>query len=385
MKDFVIKGNGNSRYLKSSLEGITTWEQFRAALAAGTLPVDLNGINPEGFQQLGDPLNKASLLKDTTAALLGLPDTAVPDDALIAILIGVNKYAFRLTFTFLDGSPVAGKTVDGLTSLDGTPVVTDENGNAFGVSSTQTVEIGMDFTEYIDLENFRTTLTATAKITDVTIKISSIFATSKTITKSGQYRLSPNVEDYDVAAIGAGGQGAYPNPGEGGGGGGGGSVANSFLQTTRILTIQIGAAATDGGNTIIDEINLTAEGGKAGSGRSGGYSLNGGSGGNGYYYLYNTQHHAQTGNTRSVYPFNDSSILSGGGGGGGDSSQTSGASGGSPFGGKGGDGTDSPTAGQNATGFGGGGGGGGSHGYSTLSGGSGYQGAVMFRWRLVAS
>lgn len=82
MKDSVIKGNGNSRYLKSSLEGITTWEQFRAALAAGTLPVDLNGINPEGFQQLGDPFNKASLLKDSTAAAFGLGTDAVPDDAL---------------------------------------------------------------------------------------------------------------------------------------------------------------------------------------------------------------------------------------------------------------------------------------------------------------
>lgn len=82
MKDSVIKGNGNSRYLKSSLEGITTWEQFRAALAAGTLPVDLNGINSEGFQQLGDPLNKVTLLKDTTAAKFGKDASAVPDDVL---------------------------------------------------------------------------------------------------------------------------------------------------------------------------------------------------------------------------------------------------------------------------------------------------------------
>ena len=82
MKDSVIKGNGNSRYLKSSLEGITTWEQFRAALAAGTLPVDLNGINPEGFQQLGDPLNKVTFLKDTTAAKFGKDTGAVPDEAL---------------------------------------------------------------------------------------------------------------------------------------------------------------------------------------------------------------------------------------------------------------------------------------------------------------
>lgn len=82
MKDSVIKGNGNSRYLKSSLEGITTWEQFRDALAAGTLPVDLNGINPEGFQQLGDPLTKVTLLKDSTAGLYGKDNTAVPDDVL---------------------------------------------------------------------------------------------------------------------------------------------------------------------------------------------------------------------------------------------------------------------------------------------------------------
>ena len=89
MKDSVIKGTGNSRYLKSSLEGNTTWEQFRAALAAGTLPVDLNGINPEGFQQLGDPLNKATFLKDATAAKFGKDINAVPDALLDVLSAGV--------------------------------------------------------------------------------------------------------------------------------------------------------------------------------------------------------------------------------------------------------------------------------------------------------
>lgn len=82
MQDSIIKGTGNSRYLKSSLEGITTWEQFRAALLAGTLPIDLNGVNADGFQQLGDPLNKATLLKDATAKQFGLTASAVPDDVL---------------------------------------------------------------------------------------------------------------------------------------------------------------------------------------------------------------------------------------------------------------------------------------------------------------
>ena len=350
--------------------------------------------------QEGTPLNKASLLKDTTAALLGLPDTAVPDDALIAILIGVNKYAFRLTFTFLDGSPVAGKTVDGLTSLDGTPVVTDENGNAFGVSSTPTVEIGMDFTEYIDLENFRTTLTATAKITDVTIKISSISATSKTITTSGQYRFSPNVKDYDVAAIGGGGSGGYNKP-FGGGGGGGGSVANMFgISVFDLLTVIVGAQGkgmkpasssidrdgNDGGSSSVVNLNLTAPGGGGGRGarnnsggyaNSGGSSTNGGRGGDG---SIKANFAGSSGGSRTVAPFGDETIKSGGGGGGGGHTayNVSGGPGGASFGGNGGEPGEN---GNHGKGYGGGGGG----SSSEHNGGDGYQGAVMFRWRLIAA
>ena len=51
MKDSIIKNTGNSRYLKSAISAATTWEQFRAALIAGTLPIDLNGINSVGWQQ----------------------------------------------------------------------------------------------------------------------------------------------------------------------------------------------------------------------------------------------------------------------------------------------------------------------------------------------
>ena len=85
MKDSVILGSGNSRYLKSVADFKTlypTYDDFAAALVAGTLPIDLNGINAAGFQQVGDALNKYNLLKDATAALYGLPDTAVPDDVL---------------------------------------------------------------------------------------------------------------------------------------------------------------------------------------------------------------------------------------------------------------------------------------------------------------
>lgn len=85
MKDSVILGGGNSRYLKSVADFKTlypTYDDFAAALVAGTLPIDLNGINAAGFQQVGDALNKYNLLKDATAALYGLGADAVPDDVL---------------------------------------------------------------------------------------------------------------------------------------------------------------------------------------------------------------------------------------------------------------------------------------------------------------
>lgn len=103
MRDTIIKGTGNSRYLKSSLEGITTWEQFRVALLAGTLPIDLNGVNEEGMQQLGSPLNKATLLKDNTAGLYGLTAEALPDDVLQAL---ANNQAI-IRSGYVDGDAVA--------------------------------------------------------------------------------------------------------------------------------------------------------------------------------------------------------------------------------------------------------------------------------------
>ena len=93
MTDGIIKGTGNSRYLKTVSNAPTqypTYEAFIQALAAGTLPIDLNGINSTGWTQTGTPLNKANLLTDATAALAGLTATATPNTmfAKLANLIG---------------------------------------------------------------------------------------------------------------------------------------------------------------------------------------------------------------------------------------------------------------------------------------------------------
>lgn len=96
MVDMVTKGTGDSRYLKSVSDFLTrypTYADFAAALIAGTLPVDFNGINPDGIRQRGTPLNRKNLLAGETCEMLGGdPETMVPNDAfqLIAALASMG-------------------------------------------------------------------------------------------------------------------------------------------------------------------------------------------------------------------------------------------------------------------------------------------------------
>ena len=93
MQDAIIKETGNSRYLRSIagfLQAYPTYQDFAAALIAGTLPVDLAGINADGFAQVGTALNKANLLTDATAALADLGPEATPNEMLAALANAVN-------------------------------------------------------------------------------------------------------------------------------------------------------------------------------------------------------------------------------------------------------------------------------------------------------
>lgn len=75
MQDMIIKGTGNSRYLKSVPNIMTlypTYEAFTQALAAGIFPIDLNGVNPDGVDTTGTALNKDNLLSDATVQTIGL-------------------------------------------------------------------------------------------------------------------------------------------------------------------------------------------------------------------------------------------------------------------------------------------------------------------------
>lgn len=102
MQDAIIKGIGNSRYLKTVGEALSlypTYEDFLQAMIAGTFPVDFNGINKDGWTQQGTPLNKANLLSDTVISTLGLSTgvNSTPNDAFNVLANIGNVHVWRKT------------------------------------------------------------------------------------------------------------------------------------------------------------------------------------------------------------------------------------------------------------------------------------------------
>ena len=95
MKDGIIKADGTSRLVRSVPDfknRYPSYDAFAAAMAAGTIPMDIL-FNKSGWSQLPDFLNKENLLKDSTAARYGLAEDAVPDNVFSAILSEINGKA----------------------------------------------------------------------------------------------------------------------------------------------------------------------------------------------------------------------------------------------------------------------------------------------------
>lgn len=403
MQDGIINGNGDSRFLKSAITEATTWEQFKAMLIAGTLPIDLNGINAVGWQQLATALCKATLFSDSTAALLGLPTTAVPNDALIVLFLkGKNSALLRLTIKDTKGNPVvAGIKVNGIVAEDGvSPVYTNEFGFVQGFTTAQNTTVSTQ--AYKDLASTSKVIaTKTGSIVVAEMQLTSEPTSGKAnVTSSTIFEFSPYVKSIDFGAVGGGGRGgdglssAYTGM-SGGGGGGGGEVKNLLnhiptKNTENRYSITIGAK--NGGSTLVSHNNisiLVAQGGGTGGyggdvRAPGGSSASGGSGGFSAGYTGNTLYQAQAGKDGAML-FDGTGPFGAGGGGGGafERNFASGAPGGNSGGGRGASWSDgggsSPSAGS-AYGAGGGGGAYSAQYATTRTGADGYQGCAVARW-----
>lgn len=145
MIDSRLAGTGNSRFLKSIAtfkSRYPNYDAFVAALVAGTLPIDLNGVNPEGWAQQGTPLNKATLLSDATAMKLGLSGDPTVNDALDAL------------FTYADnGKNLCAEAVTGMgvsTSSDDTFETIASNVKKITAGVTATTNTVLKGSKFVD-------------------------------------------------------------------------------------------------------------------------------------------------------------------------------------------------------------------------------------------
>lgn len=347
--------------------------------------------------QEGTPLNKETLLKDSTAALLGLTNTAVPDDAFVALILGQGVYGYRVKVQLADGTPVEGSTVSGIQALTGSTLVTGADGVVLGKSTSNSVTISCT-SPYIDHRpSNNQVVTSTGTITDVTIVLDHAVDVV-TINSSIVAKISHLSKTVDITAVGGGGGGGCAYKDSYGGGGGGGSYGHALNVNIvdRLLEISIGSSGTgssqktlgsSGGTTSVKFQNastaiISAPGGDLGhdlyhhDNIRGGASQNGGYGGTGGRF---GNPEGQDGSNCNERVFGDPTLtyVGGGGGGGG-----GGGKGGTPYGG---DGGASTTGGHTATdgknGVSTGGGGGGSSAQQYLNhGGNGGPGVVYLRF-----
>lgn len=141
MQDAIMKGTGNSRYLKTVGEALSlypTYEDFMQAMVAGIFPVDFNGINKDGWTQQGTLLNKANLLSDTVISTLGLSTGAdsTPNDAFNVLANIGNVHVWRKTVVTEEEIPAGYRLVDDTTNRNNVGDQTVSNALIFLIGDT---------------------------------------------------------------------------------------------------------------------------------------------------------------------------------------------------------------------------------------------------------
>ena len=329
-------------------------------------------------EQVEDAYSQQQILADSTKALYGLGNDAVPDDVFFVIALSKGKHIIRLTAVFSDGTPADDVLIQGIQPITGSEVRTNSKGIAVGYTDTDSTVVSVK--DYIGIDDASVTASSTGK--------NDIVNVSMTLTKNNSlYTISESCTKYvhksaiqlDLCTVGggaAGGNGTgYDAQGYGSGGGGGyvNNVAITAISAIRSLLMQIGAGGATNGATG-GATSVTRQDGAVLSQASGGGpgTTGNGTGGSG------SRASPGSGGNSTTNIFNDASLgLAGGGGGGGGGYSVSG-DGGNPYGGKGSYGVGA-SAGRGPGG--GGGGGSASEDSGHRAGGSGYRGVIYARVR----
>jgi|GEM_PF-4534456 len=295
MKDLIINGTGDSRFMRSNIPPDTTLPQLIALLNSGLFPFDLNGLNPEGISQLGSALAKATLLDDPVSlAIMGTAGDYTVSQALARANNANRAYGICSTAASTAAKEV---TVDN-------PLWTRQVGavvtvyHTYAVPANATLNVSTKGAGQIWIGNARITAgvipaaSLATYIWDGTYwRVVAVDRAS--MGKGIKMQVFPNAGTFTFTAPISGGymvevQGAggahvqYPT-----GGGGGYSLALVTLTVGQAITVTVGAEATSAtaaGGTSSFGSYATATGGlnTAGGTATGGIiNLPGGPGGNG--------------------------------------------------------------------------------------------------------
>lgn len=285
----------------------------------GTAPFYATLTRADNPTQEGDPLNKETLLKDTTAALYGLPSTALPDDIFNAIS---NRFALitqgvaSITLTVKDQNGLAAKDVliSNVFDEDGNEVYTNSEGVATGHIAAGDISVAIS--GYADIEDQTQTVQVSAG-GSYTISMTVVRRNFLRIPSSASYMFSSNVQTVDLTVGAAGGGGTTPSSGytsqtyaRGGAGGGMGALIESkgIKPNTRTKYAAVVGAGTTGNGGNSSFLGVMAQGGSLGGGGRGAYS-------SGYTSDYDAGNGAD--GTEMLYTsFTDATLYGGAGGGG---------------------------------------------------------------------
>nr|DAG13180.1 MAG TPA: hypothetical protein [Caudoviricetes sp.] len=107
-------------------------------MVAGIFPVDFNGINKDGWTQLGTLLNKANLLSDTVISTLGLSTgvNSTPNDAFNVLANIGNVHVWRKTVVTEEEIPAGYRLVDDTTNRNNVGDQTVSNALIFLIGDT---------------------------------------------------------------------------------------------------------------------------------------------------------------------------------------------------------------------------------------------------------
>lgn len=202
------------------------------------------------YQELwpkNDSWSKVQTLSNYTRSLLSIASGSTPDDAFLALFVGVGKYRYKIKVCYPDGKPVVGCSITGVSAIAGKSLITDSDGICLAVSESANPTISA-ISQYADLDSSSVLVNSTGTITSVDIflkeKESYVLYTSTT-----SLVLSHMVSTIDIGGIGGGCQGSAESDHDGVGGSSAEGRYSKGVQINSqddnlILKLEIGASST---------------------------------------------------------------------------------------------------------------------------------------------